>query len=107
MLSDQIEFAKKLVKPCIPPYITTNLTKQFDIRPYQEEALKNYLVYDQPELRKSKNQVLFHMATGSGKTFIMAALILHLFKNGYRNFLFFVHLDNILQKTRCRKYGIY
>lgn len=100
MLSDQIEFAKKLVKPCIPPYITTNLTKQFDIRPYQEEALKNYLVYDQPELRKSKNQVLFHMATGSGKTFIMAALILHLFKNGYRNFLFFVHLDNILQKTR-------
>ena len=100
MLFEQIEYAKKIVKPDIPPYILSNLTKQFDIRPYQEEAIKNYLVYEQAEMNNGRNQVLFHMATGSGKTFIMASLILHLYKKGYRNFLFFVHLDNILQKTR-------
>jgi len=40
------------------------------------------------------------MATGSGKTLIMAGLILDLYKKGYSNFLFFVHLDNIVQKTK-------
>jgi type III restriction enzyme len=39
------------------------------------------------------------MATGSGKTLIMAGLMLYLFKQGYRNFLFFVNLSNIVQKT--------
>ncbi|MEA3341553.1 MAG: DEAD/DEAH box helicase family protein, partial [Chloroflexota bacterium] len=43
---------------------------------------------------------LFHMATGSGKTLIMAAAMLYLYRQGYRNFIFFVHLDNIIQKTR-------
>ena len=45
-------------------------------------------------------QVLFHMATGSGKTLIMAGLMLYLYKQGYRNFLFFVNLSNIVEKTR-------
>jgi type III restriction enzyme len=40
------------------------------------------------------------MATGSGKTLIMAGLMLYLFKQGYRNFLFFVNLSNIVQKTK-------
>ena len=40
------------------------------------------------------------MATGSGKTLIMAGLMLYLYKQGYRNFLFFVNLTNILDKTR-------
>lgn len=40
------------------------------------------------------------MATGSGKTLIMAGLILYLYKKGYRNFLFFVNLSNIVQKTK-------
>lgn len=39
------------------------------------------------------------MATGSGKTFIMAGLILYLYQKGYRNFLFFVPLSNIKSKT--------
>ena len=40
------------------------------------------------------------MATGSGKTLIMAGLILYLYKKGYRNFLFFVHSTNIIEKTK-------
>jgi type III restriction enzyme len=40
------------------------------------------------------------MATGSGKTLIMAGLILYLYQQGYRNFLFFVNSTNIIDKTR-------
>ena len=38
--------------------------------------------------------LLFNMTTGSGKIFIMAANILFLYKEGYRNFIFF-HLTFI------------
>jgi type III restriction enzyme len=40
------------------------------------------------------------MATGSGKTLIMAGLIIYLYEQGYRNFLFFVNSTNIIEKTR-------
>ena len=40
------------------------------------------------------------MATGSGKTLIMEGLILYLYKQGYRNFLFFVNSTNIIEKTK-------
>ena len=40
------------------------------------------------------------MATGSGKTLIMAGLMLYLYKKGYHDFLFFVNLSNIVQKTK-------
>jgi type III restriction enzyme len=40
------------------------------------------------------------MATGSGKTLLMAANILYLYNKGYRNFLFFVNSTNIIEKTR-------
>ncbi len=40
------------------------------------------------------------MATGSGKTLIMAGLILYLYERGYRNFLFFVNSTNIIEKTK-------
>jgi len=40
------------------------------------------------------------MATGSGKTLMMAGLILYLYQKGYRNFLFFVNSTNIIEKTR-------
>ena len=50
---------------------------------------------------KNNKQVhtLFHMATGSGKTVIMAGLILYLYTKGYRKFLFFVNQVNVLEKT--------
>jgi len=40
------------------------------------------------------------MATGSGKTLIMAGLILYLYEKGCRNFLFFVNSTNIIEKTK-------
>jgi type III restriction enzyme len=41
------------------------------------------------------------MATGSGKTFVMAGLILYLYQQGFRNFLFFVNSTNIIDKTKA------
>ena len=40
------------------------------------------------------------MATGTGKTLIMAALILYFKEQGYHNFIFFVNSTNILEKTK-------
>ena len=85
----------------IPNCIKDNLTKRFEIRPYQETAFCNFITYfENDNFRRKPSQTLFHMATGSGKTFIMAGLILYLYKMGYRNFLFFVSLTNIISKTK-------
>ncbi|MCD7779075.1 MAG: DEAD/DEAH box helicase family protein [Candidatus Gastranaerophilales bacterium] len=84
-----------------PKYVIKNLTQKYLIRPYQEMAFRNFITYFENErLCRKPTQVLFHMATGSGKTLIMAGLILYLYKKGYRNFLFFVNTDNIVQKTK-------
>ncbi|MCB0214363.1 MAG: DEAD/DEAH box helicase family protein, partial [Anaerolineae bacterium] len=40
------------------------------------------------------------MATGSGKTLIMAAAMLYLYQRGHRHFIFFVNSTNIIEKTR-------
>ena len=87
-------------KASIPDYITQNL--KFPLRPYQKEAVGRYLYYKRDENnRKKPEQVLYNMATGSGKTLLMAAIILEKFKQGERNFIFFVNNDNILTKTRA------
>ncbi len=94
------EFAPEVYKE-LPKYVTKNLTQKYTIRPYQELAFRNFITYFENErLYRKPSQVLFHMATGSGKTLIMAGLILYLYKKGYRNFLFFVNTDNIVQKTK-------
>ena len=94
------EFAPEAYKE-LPKYVTKNLTQKYSIRPYQELAFRNFITYFENErLCRKPSQVLFHMATGSGKTLIMAGLILYLYKKGYRNFLFFVNTDNIVQKTK-------
>lgn len=84
----------------LPDYIPTNLNPTFELRPYQENAFRNFITFYESDKRPNPTQVLFHMATGSGKTLIMAGLIIYLYKLGYRNFLFFVNLDNIVQKTK-------
>ncbi|GAA7395475.1 DEAD/DEAH box helicase family protein [Helicobacter pylori] len=43
---------------------------------------------------------MFEMATGSGKTLVMAGLILECYKQGYQNFIFFVNSASILEKTK-------
>ena len=85
----------------IPDYIEDNLNPAFKLRDYQREAIVRLIHYleDNPT-RIKPSQLLFHMATGSGKTLLMAAHILYLFSKGYRNFLFFVNSTNIIEKTK-------
>jgi len=87
------------IKPA-PEYIKANLNPRFELRSYQREAFENFVTHFESANRPKPTQVLFHMATGSGKTLIMAGLIVYLYARGYRNFLFFVNLTNILDKTR-------
>lgn len=85
----------------MPKLIPQNLNPNFKLRPYQEAAFENFITYFQSEkLCQKPTQTLFHMATGSGKTMIMAGIIIYLYKQGYRNFIFFVNLSNIVQKTK-------
>ena len=95
-------FARKaLAEVPIPNGVSDNL--KYSIRPYQEEAFKRYLYTEQEdfdEKPKKPLHLLYNMATGSGKTMVMAGLILHLYEQGYRNFLFFVNSNNIIQKTK-------
>lgn len=84
----------------LPSYIPENLNPNFELRPYQKQAFENFITHFESKNHPKPMQVLFHMATGSGKTLIMAGLILYLYKQGYRNFLFFVNLSNIVEKTR-------
>ena len=87
-------------KSLVPDYIRENL--KYELRPYQEEAVGRYLYYYQDASRKIlPEHILYNMATGSGKTLLMAAIILEKFKQGERNFIFFVNNDNILTKTRA------
>ena len=87
--------------PEVPLDLKNNLNPAFELRPYQTEAFGRFLYYlSNDRLRQKPAQLLFHMATGSGKTLIMAGAILHLYKQGYRNFLFFVNSANIINKTR-------
>lgn len=84
----------------MPEFIPENLNPNFELRPYQIAAFENYVTWFESDTRPHPVQNLFHMATGSGKTLIMAGLILYLYEKGYRNFLFFVNLTNIVQKTK-------
>lgn len=85
----------------IPPYIQENVNQRFELRPYQIGAFENFITYfENKKMCRKPTQTLFHMATGSGKTMIMAGLMLYLYEKGYRNFLFFVNLSNIVNKTR-------
>ena len=83
--------------------ILDNLRLGSEIRPYQQETFGRFIYYLNEYQARPKGvptQLLFHMATGSGKTLIMAGLIVYLYNKGYRNFLFFVNSTNIIEKTR-------
>jgi type III restriction enzyme len=81
--------------------IIQNINPKFELRNYQKEALGRFDFYfNGYQRRQWPAHLLFWMATGSGKTLIMAANILQLYKLGYRNFIFFVNSVNIIEKTR-------
>ncbi len=86
----------------IPDSVKLNLNPQYELRPYQVEAFARFFhCYKNDFPSKAYPlHLLFNMATGSGKTLIMAGLILYLYERGYRNFLFFVHSTNIIEKTK-------
>jgi len=84
----------------VPNYISDNLNPSRPLREYQKRAFQHFITHYESDQCPKPTQVLFHMATGSGKTLIMAGLMIYLYKKGYRNFLFFVNLSNIVQKTK-------
>lgn len=84
-----------------PDFVLNNLRVGYGQRPYQIEAFSRFIFYiNNEKLRTKPTQLLFHMATGSGKTLVMAGCILYLYDKGYRNFVFFVNSSNIIEKTR-------
>lgn len=98
---DILSKAGRLRLGAVPVHIQENLNTRFVIRPYQKEALLRWFdYYESTQPSSQPLQLLFNMATGSGKTLIMAALIVDLYKKGYRNFIFFVDKNNIVEKTK-------
>ncbi|WQU48570.1 DEAD/DEAH box helicase family protein [Helicobacter pylori] len=80
----------------LPTHITSNLKKE--LRDYQKKAIYNYL--EKRQSHPTQKHFMFEMATGSGKTLVMAGLILECCKQGYQNFIFFVNSTSILEKTK-------
>lgn len=81
--------------------IIRSINPKFKLREYQLEALGRFIHYsEQYDSRQKPYHLLFNMATGSGKTLVMATAMLYLYKKGYRNFVFFTHLSNIIDKTK-------
>lgn len=84
----------------IPEYVTSNLS--YPLFKWQKEAFENLLTYNaikDLEEANTPTHILFNMATGTGKTLLMASTILYYYKMGYRHFIFFVNQNNIVDKT--------
>ena len=98
----KIAFNYGVPKPEMPSSITQNLNPAFELRDYQKEAFASFIHYFNNDLpgKEKPIHLLFNMATGSGKTLIMAGLILYLYEKGHRNFLFFVNSTNIIEKDK-------
>lgn len=101
----ETEFGRRsIMRLTLPDYFETSLSPSRPLRPYQEDCFKYFLTYMNPENdfdgKQARPHLLFHMATGSGKTLIMAGAMLYLYEQGYRNFLFFVDSTNIVEKTK-------
>ncbi|MCE2687836.1 MAG: DEAD/DEAH box helicase family protein [Rickettsiales bacterium] len=90
----------RLPFPEIPKYISENL--KYDFFDWQKTAFENFLTFEaikEAENSKLPTHLMFNMATGTGKTLLMAASILHYYRKGYRHFIFFVNQNNIIDKT--------
>jgi type III restriction enzyme len=89
-----------LAKSHIPKYILENL--KHDFFDWQKTAFENFLTFEaikEAENSKLPTHLMFNMATGTGKTLLMASSILHYYSRGYRHFIFFVNQNNIIDKT--------
>ena len=96
-------FKYGVTPPEIPDFVLDNMPKKFKAREYQKKALQYFIHWYKLCIQQygcAHQWSLFNMATGSGKTNIMAMLILYLYNEGYRNFIFLVNSTNIVQKTK-------
>ncbi|MBU2611111.1 MAG: DEAD/DEAH box helicase family protein [Chloroflexi bacterium] len=103
-LYDELDTLSKWggIPKSISDSVAQNLNPKYELRPYQVEAFARFFHCYKNEFPDKTYPLhfLFNMATGSGKTLIMAGLILYLYEQGYRNFLFFVNSTNIIEKTK-------
>lgn len=93
-------FSLGLQKPEIPQYISNNL--KYSFFDWQKNAFENFLTAQTVKERENPNEpthLMFNLATGTGKTLLMASTILYYYVQGYRYFLFFVNQNNIVDKT--------
>lgn len=90
--------SKNIESQSIPAYITSNLNKE--LFAWQKRALQYFLCFEANETSPGRpTHLMFNMATGSGKTLVMGALILYYYQKGYNRFLFFVNQTSIVDKT--------
>lgn len=93
----------------IPEMINSNLKN--NLRHYQEKAFENFVFLNNPnnndiiedilnKFNSKNNHHLFHMATGAGKTMMMAATIIYLYSLGYKKFIFTTNQINLISKTK-------
>ena len=95
-IGSAIEFGTPL--PEIPEYISNNL--KYEFFDWQKKAFEYFLLNENKQKNEnSPTHLMFNMATGTGKTLVMAANILYYYKQGYRHFIFFVNQNNIVDKT--------
>jgi len=95
-IKNAIEFGTP--KPEIPKYVSENL--KYDFFDWQKDAFQYLLLNEKrTEGKNEPTHLMFNMATGTGKTLVMASCILHYYKKGYRKFIFFVNQRNIIYKT--------
>ncbi|UYZ58170.1 DEAD/DEAH box helicase family protein [Hymenobacter latericus] len=108
-LADKLadDFAEGAFDNEVPDSLIRNLNPALPLRPYQAHALAVFRYYweeiraRRKVLRDKPAHLLFNMATGSGKTLLMAANMLALYAEGYRRFVFVVDSKNIVEKTRA------
>jgi len=92
---------RELARTEVPNHILDNL--KYPVRPYQNQSFQRFVLCQTENFEGKPSKpfhLLYNMATGSGKTLVMAGLMLHLYEQGYRNFLFFVNSNNIITKTK-------
>lgn len=99
--------ARKLgvdARVAVPEAVSANL--RHEMFEWQREAMERLVLKWEVEKAarlqdagKAPLHLMFNMATGTGKTLIMAAAMLHFYREGYRYFLFFVNRNNIVDKT--------
>jgi len=95
-IGSAIEFGTPI--PEIPEYISNNL--KYEFFDWQKKAFEYFLLNENKQKKENEpTHLMFNMATGTGKTLLMASTILYYYKQGYRHFIFFVNQNNIVDKT--------